>query len=717
MINKITSVVLFFPFTAHANAYVDLFKEETPSLWLSLFALAIISMISLYLSSEKLKELDIKYLMLSNKEKEIEKKQQMILEFMSGKIETSTKGIIQSRKEFSTHLQSTQQAQINPSLLKEAIGKFEESEAVLLDATHELVDFLKLKSDTLELKDESYTLNNVINETFSVIHETVKNTKTELVYDIDPMIANSLRGDSRRLEQILATLCNDAMNSTLNATLLMHVSKTKRKHPTICVDIYNPKRVLPQEEIKTLLENYSLKEEYKSSDKLYMFIAYKLIKLMGGTLEIHSDVKKGTHYIMNLPYVSMTDKTDEKEIQYEGKRFLVAVENQYQANVFKKRLSERKIDVELVDESLLVNLHHNLESFDAVIVDKQWVNFKLINELNKRNIESVFVLKHAHDSVNNMNENTSYHYMFKPLQNRQIDTILETTFQKKETKHPKKEINAVSPSANNNIVLKDRQGITPDSFKVFSHLHILIVEDNIMNQKILKGLFSKSGMCIFIANNGLEALDLVKSNSEIDLIFMDTNMPVMDGYEASKQIRLFRNKKMLPIIGIDSIGFANRSENSSAMNAFLHKPFKIGQIYSALIQYTSLDDSSVKFIAHKLSKYEPNKKVLDIHKGISQANTAIFYKETLKESLHSLSTAKVEIEECITYQKYKELKSILLDTIRLSEIIGATGLRRTLLEMVQTFDYNQQNKLGEYIFLFNQELSLLKNEIEEYLKT
>jgi DNA-binding response OmpR family regulator len=198
---------------------------------------------------------------------------------------------------------------------------------------------------------------------------------------------------------------------------------------------------------------------------------------------------------------------------------------------------------------------------------------------------------------------------------------------------------------------------------------------------------------------------------------MDTNMPVMDGYEATKQIRKFRSGKMLPIIAIESIGFTHSMHEIDGINAFLHKPFKIGQLYTALMTYTSHKQSTVKHIMHKLSKYEPNNAVLNIKKGISHANTAIFYKEVLLETGITLNHSDNVLESYILKAEYKELKSFMLDTIRLSEIIGATGLRKILIEMMQTFDYKQENKLQDYIPIYKKELTLLKSEISEYLKT
>ena len=124
-------------------------------------------------------------------------------------------------------------------------------------------------------------------------------------------------------------------------------------------------------------------------------------------------------------------------------------------------------------------------------------------------------------------------------------------------------------------------------------------------------------------------------------------MPVMDGYEASRRIRELRSMKMLPIIAMESIGFNVNEKDTKGINAFLHKPFKIGQLYMALFTYTNPNSSSIKHVFNKLNKYNINKDVLNIQVGISHSNTAIFYKEVLKEVSISLKNSEGVLEAFI----------------------------------------------------------------------
>ena len=708
MLKKITSLLLLTSITLSANSYYTLLKEEESSLWISLFALATVSMISLFLSSEQLKELDKKHKLILEKEKEIENKQQFILEVMSGKIESSTKGIIKHRKT----LEKNVFQEMNPFVLQEEMKKFQESESLLLDATHELIDFLKIKSGTLEIKNEPYKLTNVLNEMYSSLHERLKRKKTELVYDIDLDISVALMGDSRRIEQILTTLLNDAMSSREPSSVI--VSAKLLGNDKVTFNIHNPDKWMLEDEIKVLLENYSLKEEYKSQEKLYIYIVSQLIKQMQGSLVVTSSEKLGTNYRIELPYEAVEIEKPIQPLEYLDTRVLLAIEDTYLVEVLRGKLMQSRANVELYEKVQTINL----QQYDILFIDNTMLDTSLLSKIEsvlKHSNLDVVILQNSYDNSTIDDIQSTYKTLYKPLHNHDILDILEST--KKENILDTKDVTKIENVSNEMIVLKDRQSITQESFKQFSHLHILIVDDNSMNQKILQGVFSRSGMIISMASNGLEAIEEVEKTSELDLIFMDTNMPVMDGYEAIRKIRELRSMKMLPIIAMESASFNANIKDTKGINAFLHKPFKIGQLYSALVKYTHPNNSTVKHVFNKLKKYEMNKEVLNIEVGISQANTAIFYKEVLKEVSITLTQSDEVLEGLILKGDHKGLKSFLLDSIRLSEIIGATGLRKILIEIIQTFDYKQESMLHEYIPLYTKGLKILMDEIKEYLKT
>ena len=124
--------------------------------------------------------------------------------------------------------------------------------------------------------------------------------------------------------------------------------------------------------------------------------------------------------------------------------------------------------------------------------------------------------------------------------------------------------------------------ITPVSSR--AGLRILVVEDNIVNQKVIAGILKPMGISVIIADNGKVALDVLEKNKAFDLIFMDVNMPVMDGIETTKRIRAQDQFAKIPILALTADAFsANREECLNAgMDDFVSKPFTAKLIEAAI---------------------------------------------------------------------------------------------------------------------------------------
>ena len=685
--------------------------QDEQSFWIALFGLALIGVFALFLSSDQIKQINKKHDKMLQVQSEIQQKQQMILEFMSEKIKVSTKGIVLHKEVLMQHSFEKMTAEF----FQEEMERFGESEALLLDATHELVDFLQIKSGNLEIREESYKLSNILNETYGFISDKLKNSKIELVYDIDPNVATELKGDSKRIEQVLRTLLTDMFNDLKNSVVSLKVSIVGEKTKKLCFALHNKDKKLSPEEIQSLFSSYSLKEEYKSKEKLDLYIAYELIKQMGGSLNVQSSKEEGTDYKIELPYQAQKTVLLRSE-KTKGKKLLVLEQEQEVGDIIANMFKQHEVDIEVYSAQCMESKTPNYYNYDMVLVNTTLFSPSVLNKLKKVRSDKncqVVELQNIYDRSKLLDLDIEKIFidetLQKPLQNEQIFNVLEKMSAIQEN-DKSKNLKLTS--------LEETTGINKASFTKFSHVYVLIAEDNQINQKILRGVLSDSGMKIIVVNNGQEALNEVKNNKELDLVFMDTNMPTMDGYEATKKIREIYDEKQLPIVAISGVEFQNELDKMASVgaNAYLHKPFRVGVLYSAFAMYATEEKSKIKNVNCKLSRYEGNKQILDIQKGISYAHSAIFYKELLKEVLVNLKNSNTLVEEWIIQREDHKLKEFTSDTLRLAETIGAKSFVKTLTEINQLFVYKDQMKLLEYIPLYKNEWNKLKKEIEEYLK-
>ncbi len=709
-IHKVALLYTLFFSSLYANSpYIDdIAIQDDQSVWLALFGLALVGVFTLFLSSDQVKNLIRKYEEMIRVQTELAQKQQKMLEFVGEKIETSTKGIIRHREVLTNNSFRT----MDKKQFNEELKLFKETESVLLDATHELVDFLKIKSGRLEVIEEQFKLSNMLSEVFGFVSSKTKKHKIEMLYNVDTNVSTELTGDSKRLEQILSTLASEIIEDIDNSILSLSVIKVD-KCDLLRFTLSNKDKIMSQKEIAELFTGELLGESSFSKKKMDLYIVNEIVKQMRGTIEVTSSSKNGTQFNITLPY-KVNRHITLPSAKIKDKKILVFEKTIESSETIAKILMYHNTNVDYCSKD---NLHTYLSSlceYDILFIDNSLFSNTLLDKIGKETKGKkpyVVVLKNSFDT------DVSQAYkvdakLYRPLQSENFLNLLNTIT--KDTMQIDG-LNNIKPI----VPLAERKGMSREAFKDFSYAHILIVEDNYINQKILKSLLGTSGMKLTIVSSGREALKVVKSNGELDMVLMDSNMPMMDGYETTKEIRKIYSKKQLPVIMIIGEGFKNDIDKISkaGANTFLHKPFIIGTLYSAFETFLTKESSKIKDINSKLSKYTGNKDVLDTKKGITKAHSAIFYKELLSEVLIVLKDSDLKIEKMVQKQDMINLQKFILKNIHLCERVGAKRLLAVLKEMNMLFIYKEETRLKEYINIYKKALNGLSKEAKSYLKS
>jgi two-component system sensor histidine kinase/response regulator len=686
--------------------------QEDQTMWTALFGLAIIGILSLYLSSDQLKRITKKHEEIIKIKADIEEKQQVVLETMGHNIEVSTKGI-RRHKEV---LKQNDFHQMTQDFFTKELERFEESETLLLDATNELIDFLRIKSGHLEIVEEPYKLHNVLNETYGFAKELLHRHKIELLYDIQTEVATDLYGDSKRLVQVLRTFLKEISASVHQSSISLKISLLEEKNKRLSIELHNKDIHMLEEEIKGLFSNYTLNETYKTKDKLDLYVASELIKQMKGTLDVSSTLDDGTHFKIVLPYqpkgidYSKSDKAEKK-------RILIVEKDDYTTEVISKIIQRQTQNIDAYCFERFNKYTPNLYMYDMLLINRELFSTRIQGMIEKvRQEKECHVVELYNSHMDDVSCDSSVfidHSLQKPLQNDQVYRMLEALFDPIKIKQHAETIQAEHKS------LEKIEGITKESFAKFSHVSVLIAEDNHMNQKILLSVLKPSGIQITMVDNGEEALHEVMHNKELDMVFVDTSMPKMDGYEAIQKIRLKYGHQELPIIAIGSKGYEHEIDKmlDVGANTFLQKPFHLGTLYSAFSMYATPKQRKVKNINEKLSKYIANNHILNIQKGIAFSNSAIYYKELLREVVLSLHDSNTIVSKYMLQRDHKRMKEFLSHTLGVADNIGATSFAKLLTEMSQIYAYKEEYRIAEYSSLYKKEWNLLHKEIEEYLKS
>ena len=252
--------------------------------------------------------------------------------------------------------------------------------------------------------------------------------------------------------------------------------------------------------------------------------------------------------------------------------------------------------------------------------------------------------------------------------------------------------------------------ISKENFKEFRGARILIAEDNVINQKVIIGLLADSGIEVVIANDGLEALEILEQDNNFTLILMDAHMPRMDGFEATRKIRGNPRYDHIVVIALsgDTAVDDIRKMKEAGMQEHLEKPLNIDALYDIIYAYTKSQNFQIK---------ENPAKELDINEGLEiSGNDEAFYNEILKEFLNSYQNTYQEIANYLQKNDIKAVDRHLLDLIGVSANIGAKELTQSAQKLKSALNTNNADSSKELLD-FKEKLQNLIQEINNYLSS
>lgn len=693
---------------------------ETFWIWIALFALGVVGIAILFISSQQARNMQKLHQAMLDRQLQMEKNQNILLTNMSENIHSMAK----------LALDRGQKSIDNPSQTLKYGGEILSSvETRLLDVTNDLIGFLRLKSKKIEIINEEFNINNVLNELSGSICSEFAGSYVELIFDIDKNIPRSLVGDSLHLGQILGSILAHIMDQEDLSEVKLEISMfdTFEEGVELQFQFIDVSRGLDSEALNNLFIPY-YDEKTGAYVGLGLFVANELLGMMDGELSVQSTVGKGSTITLTLPF-DVVEKSNQRmyrlpEKILKEKKVLIVDSNYNSALAIKKMFAYFKHEVKVLSKEEFVKNIPNLTPYDIIVLHESLLNVRLVEYFNKIKMGKelkVIALNSLlqSDKKGFVNEVIDV-YLFKPLNQERIFEMIVNMYDIKSSVYiheDKKE--TVKRVQTHKTHIAETKGITQNSFKDFSGKNILIVEDNLINQKVLINLLHLSGINISIANNGQEAVNIVKAAKvTFDLVLMDINMPIMDGYTATQMIRLDSKFDGLPIVAFTALVLDSEIQKmfNSGINAFLAKPLNIGKLYTALAIY--LSDSPVAKVREK--EVEPKKKIdypgINIDEGIRHANKSeALYIEVLKEFIEAYGTSDIIFSKLIREHRYEQVRMLCVDMRGLTGAIGAKDMHELVTEILQQILYKKYELLVNYQEKYIFEIQTLNKSINKYL--
>ncbi|MGJ0371353.1 response regulator [Aliarcobacter cryaerophilus] len=531
---------------------------------------------------------------------------------------------------------------LNP-LQNDYLNKAIQTSNSLLNIINDILDYSKIEIGKLDILKEPFYLNQLLENISNIFGYKIYEKGLEFSFTVDPKINNSLIGDSLRLTQILNNFIGNAIKFTQKGYVHVDINLIRKNENKLLLDFS-----VKDTGIGIALENQNklfkaFNQEDSSTTKRFggtglgLVIAKQLVELMDGEVYFSSIKDKGSTFgfKIELEYIKDTRFIKENLKTYVDSNFLIIDDSEIDRDYLKKVLSLWKIDSLTASNGLEAYEIITREKIDYMIVDwhmPELNGLELLKKLqdNNINIPNILMIT-AHNKQELLNEAQN--------SNIYIEKIIEKPF---------------TPSTLYNTIFDKKiesKRVESKKMKLISSKKALIVEDNEINQLVTSQMLESIGFDIDIANDGLEAVNMA-NKSNYDIIFMDLQMPNMDGFEATKKIREFN--KNTPIVALSAAVMDKDKELTSlaGMNNHLAKPLIRSQLESILKQYFEME-----LIDNKLNKSNTIFiKGINISSVIENYNTDIndiyrmyekFYKEykDIDKDLASLKNSEKEYFE------------------------------------------------------------------------
>jgi len=698
-----------------------LLGKENANLWFALIALALIAVLILYISSRQERKLQRLHQSLFKKQLEMEKNQNKLLTTMSENIHSITKKALEESREI-----------IHTPLPVEAKEEIITSvENRLLNVTNDLIDFLRLKSKKVEIVNEEFNINNVLNEVAGNICTKFAGSKTELIFDIDKNVPRNLIGDSLHLGQILESILEYEMDQANLTEVKLEISMfdTYGDNVEMQFKITDTGLGLTTEDQEKLFLPY-YDEALESYVGLGLFVSNELITMMDGKISVQSSIGKGSTFTLVMPlHVNVETNKRVYRLPRKGlieKKVFIVDDNYNSALAIKKMFAYFRHEVTVLTPEEFRRNIPNLMPYDIVILNESLFNIRFIEYINKikmgKSLKVIALNSLLRADKNSFVNDVIDMYLFKPLNQERIFELIVGLYDLKDSSiyvEDEEEIKEKKRVETYTANIQETPGVTREKFQDFDGKSVLIVEDNLINQKVLTNLLDLAKIKITIANNGQEAVDIVKeSNINFDIVLMDINMPIMDGYSATQMIRLDSRFDSLPIVAFTALVLESEIKKmfNSGINAFLAKPLNIGKLYTAFamfIEDVPLHKDALDTIDVREVVRYPG---LEIEEGIKRSNNnESLYLEVLKEFAEAYGESDRVFIKLVKEHRYEQIKMLCIDMRGLSGAIGAFEMQSLVTEILQLILYKKYDLLVNFQEKYSSEIEKLNRSIHKYL--
>ncbi|MCG8571833.1 MAG: response regulator [Spirochaetes bacterium] len=471
------------------------------------------------------------------------------------------------------------------------LTKIAASAKSLLGIINDILDISKIEAGKLTIENIPFNLEEILHNISNVISYRASSKGIEFIIYIDPDVPFYLVGDPLRLTQILLNLGNNSVKFTEYGQILIKVEVEKgdlTDHQiTLKFSINDSGIGMTEEQEESVFDSFqqadtSTTRKYGGTG-LGLSICKNLVELMGGKIWVKSELQVGTNFYFTIPLgintdIEQTDQVIPEELYH--LKVLIVSENLILGETMKEICDSLTFIATLAEtEKQTISLVEK-NQYNLIILNDSFIkaNFQFLMKIKEKNQYNSKIIVLGSPTLNQDLKKKAltigvHNFLDKPATGSSLyNVVLECL-----------EITITEYSQQPTINITKHDHPISDTIR---GANILIIEDNEINQQIIKEILEREKFYTTLANNGQEGI-LKIEEAQYDLVFMDIQMPGMDGYETTKIIRKTFSQKDLPIVAMTAHAMDSDREKSLlvGMNDFISKPIILDQLYEVLNKY------------------------------------------------------------------------------------------------------------------------------------
>ncbi len=476
------------------------------------------------------------------------------------------------------------------------IEKVNRSGTNLLGIINDILDFSKIEAGKMSMETIDFRLEDVMDNLANLVGMKAEDKGLELLFSAAPDVPTALQGDPLRLGQILINLGNNAVKFTDTGEIVVGIEKVSEEETGVELHFWvkDSGIGMTPEQCAKMFQSFSQADA--STTRKYggtglgLAISKNLVEAMHGRIWVESDAGKGSSFHFHVRLGVQTNPQARRMFKAEellGVRVLVVDDNASAREILSTMAKTFGLEVDVAWDgaqalSMIAQSDKKELPYDLVLMDWKMPvmdGVETVRQLQEEHLNRTptVIMVTAYGREEAMG---SAHERGVKLNAVLTKPVTSSTL-----------LEAIGETLGRGIIAETRAsekaGSHSEVMALLAGLKVLLVEDNEMNQELAMELLQNAGMQVVLANHGKEALDILASDPNFDGVLMDCQMPVMDGYTATREIRQYPQFKDLPIIAMTANAMAGDKEKVMEAGMWDHiaKPLNVGEMFATITKW------------------------------------------------------------------------------------------------------------------------------------